>query len=105
MSQHRIYKNGRSTDGWTRMKRVRKIEDIKVGSVYVAVSDQFKAENLVKIVRLPKGFIPSKDRKYFVYAKPSGRACGKGDGNQGSTMCLWYFELDHHRFFEAVKKA
>ena len=109
--QKRIYKKGRPTTGWQRGKLVRKLSEIKIGDVLIAVGDQFGTENLVKVVPQPKGWIKisTSPKVNIAYARPSGRIWGKTDGNDGFIMCLWDFELKtkrsdgRHRYFKAIK--
>jgi hypothetical protein len=122
MVQRRIYKQGRSTAGWTRGKRILDIAEIKTGDVVIAVNDQFKSENLIVFVRRPNGTWRQTDRfvrdfddffqhinrpKYAAYANASnGKRTGQTDGNNGSLFCYWHWELGSgmaQRLYKAIK--
>jgi hypothetical protein len=55
------YKAGRPTTGWSRGKQITASDQVKPGDVLIAVSHQFRAVNLVRVVKregvlLPHGF-------------------------------------------------
>lgn len=77
----RIYKAGRPTTGLRRGEKITDPAEVQVGDKLIAVSHQFKAENLYRVTE-HKG-----DRFTVVYIQLDGR---KADGDE---MCVWAFNL------------
>ena len=46
----RTYEKGRPTNGWDKGERITDTAQVKPGDVLIAVSNQFQAENLVRVI-------------------------------------------------------
>jgi hypothetical protein len=97
----RTYKAGRPTTGWTKGKKVTDIVKLIPGTVLIDVSHQFKAENLIVIVRPNKGFTKRDDIVYYKWMTPKG----KRYNINGDTAALWDWELTgQNEYFLAEKE-
>lgn len=97
LGENRIYERGRSTLGWTRRQQITRLNQIKPGDVLIAVSHQFRAENLVRVVLSP---IPDIDVFYCEYVTPDTLVRSDHDH-----MAVWDHELTaptRKEFFRAV---
>ena len=100
LGENRIYDQGRSTLGWTRANRITRLDQLKPGDLLIAVSHQFRAENLIRVVANPS-LNPSVI--YCEYVKPDTLV--RSDHEE---MAVWDFDLaSPHRneFFRAVAIA
>jgi hypothetical protein len=99
----RIYDKGRPTEGWMFGELVSKLEDMAVGDILIKICHQFKAQNLIKIVPLPKDHPAPEGIRYCVYVKPDGTPTGEPE------MCIHEWEphdgcnLDGKHFFRAIR--
>jgi hypothetical protein len=97
LGEARIYERGRSTSGWTRGEPITRPDQLKPGDLLIAVSHQFQAENLIRVVVSP---IPIPDLFYCEYVTPD--TLRRSDHEE---MAVWDHELaEPHRkeFFRAV---
>ena len=67
LGDNRIYERGRSTLGWTRGQPITRLNQLKPGDLLIAVSHQFRAENLIRVVASPT---PIPDMFYCEYVTP-----------------------------------
>jgi hypothetical protein len=89
VTQKRVYKEGRSTEGWRRGKKITAVTQFKEGLPIICVSHQFKCENLAVVTnRYPHGRdVPDR----IVYA---AWAIGKKAKRTGEPeFAIWDHEL------------
>jgi hypothetical protein len=82
----RQYEGGRSTKGWHKGEKVTGIAKLEVGTILIAVSHQFEAENLVAIIPTPNE-LPQCSIRYWRYVQPDGKPTGEPEA------ALWEWEL------------
>jgi hypothetical protein len=94
----RIYEAGRPTTGWRRGEQITDYTQVKPGDVLIAVSHQFKAENLVRVVKRELPFPPGFDYEYV--------DCKTLRHSDGHTMFCWNFELagPQHAYYRALDR-
>jgi hypothetical protein len=95
----RVHQQGRSTDGWRKGEKVTSLDQLRKGTVLIAVSHQFRAENLVQIVLSPS-FPFNRDIVHWVYVSPDLKQI------DGESKALWSFELggDGNEWFIAARE-
>jgi hypothetical protein len=76
----RTYEKGRPTNGWDKGERITDTAQVKPGDVLIAVSNQFQAENLVRVIERE---CPIGDGFDYQYADP--RTLERSDG--GTMFC------------------
>ena len=94
----RTYQRGRPTNGWQRGERIIDPAQVKPGDVLIAVSNQFRAENLVRALErdhlIPGG---------FDYEYADCRTLKRSDGGR---MFCHGFELagPQHEYYRAIDR-
>lgn len=95
----RTYEKGRPTNGWERGERITDPAQVKPGDVLIAVSNQFSAENLVRVIEREAPAIPTG----FNYEYADCRTLERSDGG---TMFCHGFEIDgpQHEYYRAIDR-
>ena len=94
----RKYVQGRPTNGWERGARITASAQVKPGDVLIVLSNQFAAENLVRVVKhdcaVSTGF-------NYQYAD-----CRTLERSDSSTMFCHEFELgmEHTEYYRAIDR-
>ena len=93
----RIFERGRSTLGWSRGERIYRLDQLKPGDILIAVSHQFRAENLLRVVASPS---PNPNVLYCEYVRPD--TLRRSDHEE---MAVWDHDLTAQRteFFRSVQ--
>jgi hypothetical protein len=94
----RTYDKGRPTKGWARGEQITDAAQVKPGDVLIALSHQFQAENLVRVLTRDRPFPVGFDYEYV--------DCKTLRHSDGWTMFCHNFELGgpQHTYYRAIDR-
>ncbi|MFP3637582.1 hypothetical protein [Paraburkholderia sp. SIMBA_054] len=103
--QHLNVKSGGTPNitGWSQGDRLTSLSDVKVGDVLLNISDQFDAQNLVRITRTGNDIVSRDEIAYGVFCDPVDVANTRARGDL--EFSIWSFELQGTRqaYYRAIR--
>lgn len=94
----RTYEKGRPTNGWDKGERITDVSQVKPGDVLIAVSHQFQAENLVRVMQREEPIVGNGFDYEYV-------DCLTLDAMPGGRMFCWYWAIhDQSEYYRAIDR-